>query len=165
MASRVSRSIALPFLDRGIRKGWVVNSTPQPHFTPGKDTVHIVQEAGWAPGPVWTGGISRLTGIRSLERPARSHPLYRLSYLAHLNLSDWYKIDHRFILKQMKIHTTWVYVWKLSETRVFSCVGKHFTTIGLHTLKKLRTIYQSTRCYVPQDMKLRCYACYLLAWH
>ena len=22
-------------------------------FTPGKDTVLIVQEAGWAPGPVW----------------------------------------------------------------------------------------------------------------
>jgi len=31
----------------------------QPHapaaFTPGKDPVPIVQEAGWAPGPVWTG--------------------------------------------------------------------------------------------------------------
>ena len=24
-------------------------------FTPGKDPVPIVQEAGWAPGPVWTG--------------------------------------------------------------------------------------------------------------
>jgi hypothetical protein len=23
-------------------------------FTPGKDPVPIVQEAGWAPGPVWT---------------------------------------------------------------------------------------------------------------
>jgi hypothetical protein len=54
MASRVDRGIALPFLDRGIRRGWVVSSTPQPHFTPGKDAVPIVQEAGWAPGPVWT---------------------------------------------------------------------------------------------------------------
>jgi hypothetical protein len=27
---------------------------PRPHFTPGKDPVPIVQEAGWAPGPVWT---------------------------------------------------------------------------------------------------------------
>ena len=25
------------------------------HFTPGKDTVPIVQDDGWAPGPVWTG--------------------------------------------------------------------------------------------------------------
>ena len=24
-------------------------------FTPGKDPVPIVQEAGWAPGPVWIG--------------------------------------------------------------------------------------------------------------
>jgi len=28
---------------------------PRPLFTPGKDPVPIVQEAGWAPGPVWTG--------------------------------------------------------------------------------------------------------------
>jgi len=25
------------------------------HFTPGKDLVPIVWEAGWAPGPVWRG--------------------------------------------------------------------------------------------------------------
>jgi hypothetical protein len=32
--------------------GW---SAPRPdRFTPGKDPVPIVQEAGWAPGPVWT---------------------------------------------------------------------------------------------------------------
>ena len=31
-------------------------STPCPgRFNPGKDMVPIVQEAGWAPGPVWTG--------------------------------------------------------------------------------------------------------------
>jgi len=28
---------------------------PRPLFTPGKDPVPIVQEAGWAPGLVWTG--------------------------------------------------------------------------------------------------------------
>ena len=28
---------------------------PQPLFTPRKDPVPIVQEAGWAPGLVWTG--------------------------------------------------------------------------------------------------------------
>jgi hypothetical protein len=28
----------------------VVSSTPWPYFTPGKDPVPIVQEAGWAPG-------------------------------------------------------------------------------------------------------------------
>jgi len=28
---------------------------PWPLSTPGKDPVPIVQDAGWAPGPVWTG--------------------------------------------------------------------------------------------------------------
>ena len=32
-----------------------VSVTPRPLFIPGKDPVPIVQEAGWAPGPVWTG--------------------------------------------------------------------------------------------------------------
>ena len=31
----------------------MVSGTPRPHFTPGKDPVPILQEAGWAPGPVW----------------------------------------------------------------------------------------------------------------
>jgi len=31
----------------------------RPHFNPGKDPVSILQEAGWAPGPVRTGGQSR----------------------------------------------------------------------------------------------------------
>ena len=39
---------------------------PGPHFTLGKDPVPIVQEAGWAPGPVWTGAKNLVpTGIRS----------------------------------------------------------------------------------------------------
>ena len=50
-------------------------------FTPGKDPVPIVQEAGWAQGPVWID-VENLasTGIRSLDLPARSESLYRLSY-------------------------------------------------------------------------------------
>jgi len=57
---------------------------PRPLFTPWKDPVPIVQEAGWAPGPVWTGAENLAPlGIRSLYRPARSQSLYRLSYLAH----------------------------------------------------------------------------------
>jgi hypothetical protein len=55
VAQRVGRSIALLFHDHGTRRGLVVSSTPRPHFTPGKDPVPIVQEAGWAPGLVWTG--------------------------------------------------------------------------------------------------------------
>jgi len=46
---------------------------PRPLFTPGKDTVPIVHEAGWVPGPVWTGAENlAFTGIRSPDRSARS---------------------------------------------------------------------------------------------
>ena len=51
---RGSRNIALLFYDHGTRRGWGVSVTPRPLFTPRKDPVPIVQEAGWAPGPVWT---------------------------------------------------------------------------------------------------------------
>ena len=50
----------------------MVSSTPRPHFTPGKDPVPIVQEAGWAPGPVWTGGKSRPLRDSIADRPARN---------------------------------------------------------------------------------------------
>ena len=46
-------------------------------FTPGKDPVPIVQEAVWAPGPVWIGAENLApTGIRSPDVPARSESLY-----------------------------------------------------------------------------------------
>ena len=59
--------------------GW---STSHPgRFTPGKDPVPIVQEAGWAPGLVWTRAENLAPNeIRSPDRPARGESLYRLSY-------------------------------------------------------------------------------------
>ena len=64
----------------------MVSSTPRPHFAPGKDTLPILQEAGWAPGPVWTGGKSRPHRDSIPDRPARSQSLYRLSYPAHCTI-------------------------------------------------------------------------------
>ena len=49
----------------------------------GKGPVSILQEAEWAPGPVWTGGKSRSHRDSIPDRPARSQSLYQLSYLAH----------------------------------------------------------------------------------
>ena len=47
----------------------------------GNDPVPIVQEAGQAPGPVWTSAENLSpTGIRSPDSPARSESLYRLRY-------------------------------------------------------------------------------------
>jgi hypothetical protein len=45
----------------------------RPPFTPRKDLVPIVQEAGWAPGPVWTGAENLApTMIQSPDSPAHS---------------------------------------------------------------------------------------------
>ena len=48
------------FFNLGPRSGWVVNAATRPPLPP----VPIVQEAGWAPGPVWMGEeILAATGI------------------------------------------------------------------------------------------------------
>jgi len=41
-----------------------------------RDPVHIVQGAGWAPGPVWTGAVNLTrAGIQSLDHPSHSKSL------------------------------------------------------------------------------------------
>ena len=83
VAQRVGRGIALLFHGRGTRRGWVVSNTPRPHFTPGKESVPILQEVGWAPGPVWKGGKSLPHRDSIPYRPARNQSLHRMSYPAH----------------------------------------------------------------------------------
>ena len=80
-------------------------SRPRPHLTPEKDPVPIVQEAGWASGPVWTGAENLAsTGIRSPDRPARRQALYELRYPAHRNIKIW-KMKIAFVLKYQKYET------------------------------------------------------------
>ena len=113
-----NRGITLPFHDHSARRWWGVSVTPQPLFTPVKDPVPIVQEAGWAPGPVWTGAENLVpTGIRSPDHPARSQSLYWLRYVAHgtdmrmskfaitilLLLSDTVSLCRRQILRIMDV--------------------------------------------------------------
>jgi hypothetical protein len=59
----------------------VASPTPRPLYPRERDPVRIVQEAGWAPGPVWTATVNLASaGIRSPDRPPRSESLYRLSH-------------------------------------------------------------------------------------
>ena len=63
---------------------WDAWSTPRSgRFIPSEiDPVHILQEARWDAGPVWTDAENLApTGIRSPYHPARSESLYRLSSL------------------------------------------------------------------------------------
>jgi len=67
----------------------MVSVTPRPLFTPGKETVPIVQDAGWALGPVWSGAENLdLIGIRSPDLPGRSQscPAYATENLNTHNL-------------------------------------------------------------------------------
>ena len=67
-------------------------SRPGRSLPPGMPPVPIVQEAGCAPGPVWTGAENLApTGIRSPDRRARSQSLYRLSHPAHQFCESAYK--------------------------------------------------------------------------
>ena len=61
--------------------GWVVNTTPLPHYSRERPGTHCIG-GGWAPGPVWTGAenLDPTKGIRYQDRPALSESLYRLSY-------------------------------------------------------------------------------------
>jgi len=42
---------------------------------PGKDPVPIVQEAGWAPGPVWTGAENLASHRDSIPGPSSPYPV------------------------------------------------------------------------------------------
>jgi hypothetical protein len=102
VAQRVGRGTALLFHDRGTGRGWVVSSTPQPHFTPGKDPVPILQKAGWAPGPVWTGGKSRPHRDSIPDRPDRSLYIYIYIYIAKLVFVKLPLVLCYFLLLQAK---------------------------------------------------------------
>jgi len=73
----------------------VVSSTLRSHFTPGKELVPIVQEAGWAPGTVWTGGKSRPHRDSIPDRPARS----AVAIKTELPGPDIYKVGLKVRLK------------------------------------------------------------------
>jgi hypothetical protein len=87
-AYRKSRGIAVLFHDHGTRRGWGVSFTLRPLFTSWKDPVLIVQQVGWAPGPVWTGTENLdPTGIRTVQPVASRYtdwairPLMRLKWI------------------------------------------------------------------------------------
>ena len=96
MVQRIGRGIALLFNDRSTRRGWVLSSTPWPYFTLGKDAVPIVQEAGWALGPVWRGGKSRSHRDSIQDLPTRNQSLYRLRYPAQSRSNYFCKIRITF---------------------------------------------------------------------
>jgi len=113
LAQRVGRVIVLLFHDHSTRRGWVVSSTAQPHFTPGKDSVPILQEAGWAPGPVWMDGKSRPHRDSILDLPARSS----------VAVPTVLPCPHTHICKQKHTHThTHIYIYIYIYIYIVTCL-------------------------------------------
>jgi hypothetical protein len=73
-AQRGGRGIALPIINFGARRGWVVSATPQLLYPLERDPVHILHVAGWASGL----DLKNLdpTRVRTLDCPAGSESLY-----------------------------------------------------------------------------------------
>ena len=149
-AHRGSRRIALVFLDNGTRRRWRVNVTPRPLFIPGKDPVSIAQEAGWAPGSVWTGTENFAPrGIRSPDRPARSQSLYRLSYPAR---SCEFGLQY-FVHGLMKVFFTLAEICRLLQLlKNIRCVWKSICWFhvrgGIHfsSFSNLCQMFLTLRC-------------------
>jgi len=144
--------------------GWVVSSTPRPHFTPGKDPVPILQEAGWAPGPVWTGAEKSRPHRDSIpDRPARRQSLYRLSYPAHLrnvsvticNLSSRIS-SARAQFEEMSNTSEILGVYKMSTEKLLaglSCKNKYNIKMGVKI--NWSAIWSYVLCPVLKFLNLR----------
>ena len=112
----------------------MVSSMPQLHFTPRKDPVLIVQEAGWAPGLVWMGGKSRPHQDPILDHPAHSQSLYQLSYPGPPQYSYSVLKYSMFFWKSLQI--------KKLETKTTQCAKT--VTLCEHPL----TCYSTLHCLI-----------------
>jgi len=84
---------------------------PDRTLPPGKDPVPILEEAGWAPGPVWTGGKSRPHRGSIPDRPARSQSLYRLSYLDRMSgINTTVKNTYKLWYNDWQVSRYWVLI-------------------------------------------------------
>jgi len=65
----------------GDRKGWVAGTMPWLLISYERDAILIVQETGWALGPIWMGPENlTTTRVRTPDRPARGDSLYKVHY-------------------------------------------------------------------------------------
>jgi hypothetical protein len=61
------RGTVYSFFHLGARWGWVVNTMPWLLYRQEGDLVPTAQEAGWAPGPVWTGEENRTARLLAID--------------------------------------------------------------------------------------------------
>ena len=147
-------------MNSGTRRGWGVSVTPRLLFTPGKDPVPILQEAEWAPGPVWKGAENLAsTGIRSPDRPARSHDCILGEEVVPW-LPAMYALHIQDAIKYADISVNWVWrnIWqtwrsfvRLSQNILVSSGVASYTSFEILTLEgnfcQLPCLYSSSQTY------------------
>jgi hypothetical protein len=134
-------------------------SSPRPgRFVLGKESAPTVLEAGWAPGPVWTGTENLApTEIRFPDCPARSQSLHRLRYPGHLCNCTYSKALGVCVLHiadcttHIRLKTTHFHpyrIWDFTAGSIYITVSKHATTCILADR------YQNARCQTCENRGL-----------
>ena len=114
-------------------------ATLPPRKRPG---THL-QEAGWAPGPVWMGADNLAsTGIRSSDLPAHSELLYWLSYPSSPSISYrliYFNKDVFIVLRCHHYHS------QQSKTRN-ECMNTHCNDFLYNTCSSLPFFWTHLNC-------------------
>jgi len=117
VTQRVGRGIVLLFHDRSTRMRWVVSSTPRPHFTPGKDTVPILQETGWAKYTI-SSAIVIVTYVIQYNIYIKKNLKWNwFHYMTVLKLIQWNfnVIIHRILNYRLSYYGMWCGYRKLGD--------------------------------------------------
>jgi hypothetical protein len=83
--------------------------TPRPQIIPGKDTLPIIREAGWASVPVWTGaGNLAPTGIFfTSNRKVHYNWVLHMCLFAHVRLSPHWPFITLFTGDRCSLESLW----------------------------------------------------------
>ena len=96
-----------------------MNPTPRQLYLRKTAPVPIVQEAGWAPEPVWRGAENlAATGIRCPDRPARSNTDYAIP--AHPQLPRGFKSVEEKTLKKEEVGCSQILKASFSNSRRYN---------------------------------------------
>ena len=128
---REYRGRALLILNLDIR--WMVNATFRPFYSWKRDSVTIVQEAGWTPGPVWTGVVKikflPRNAVRIPNIPANNDSLCRLRYPGTCTVKE-----NRTIFCVQRFHTCYLKNVSVRAMKAFGGLELQFFSFLTSTL-------------------------------
>ena len=120
----------------------MVNPTPRPFYPRERDPVPLVEQAGWAPVPGWTGaGNLVFTGIRSLDCPARRESIHLIAPAGTI----YCHVAELTMLKITWLHHTSVWTILCANSLITSVVQVHSSSATKRTLSSHAKDIQTNR--------------------